>query len=125
MDKAAFHPTIIACILDRVNRWLYPGDIYPEPHEPPPECVQIAIEAQTSIGWGNCLRGYVATQWIDANESLYNVKHDTPKFIHVGAALVRPCIQYFLKRWIERNAALHGGTKKKRNENNKTYATYA
>ena len=36
-----------------------------------------AIQAQTSIGWGNILRGYIATKWSDLQEMHY-------KTINVG-----------------------------------------
>ena len=114
MEKAKFHTTIIECILDQVSRWFFPHDIHPEQHDSPPDCLQDAIDAQTDIGWGNFLRGFIATQWIDANAELYETRHDTPKAITLGAALIRPCLQFFLHRWIERNAALHGGTKEER-----------
>jgi hypothetical protein len=53
----------------------------------------------------------VAKQWVTANTILLDVRHDTPNVLQLGAALVHPCLKYFLKQWIERNATLHGGTK--------------
>ena len=120
MTEARFHPIIVEYVLDRITRWLFPHDIYPEPHDPPPECVQDAIEAQDSIGWGNLFRGFVALQWTDANATLHETRHDTPTITQMGAAMVRPCLHYFLKWWIECNAALHGGTKEQQAEKQQT-----
>jgi hypothetical protein len=111
MTESNFHPTVKAAILDGVTKWLFPDDIYPQPHSPPPACIQLAIVAQDSIGWANFLRGFPARQWLDAHATLSNSKHDTPKLLLMGAAMVRPCLQYFLERWKARNATLHGGTK--------------
>jgi hypothetical protein len=116
MVAKKFHPTVISCILDNLARWLFPNDIAPERHAPLPECVQIALDAQASIGWNKFVRGFVAIQWIDASATLYDLEHDTPMETHMGAALVRPCLNYFLKRWIARNAALHGDTKETREQ---------
>jgi hypothetical protein len=110
-DRFELHPSVKAAVLDGVTKWLFPDDIYPQPHSPPPECIQLAIVAQDSIGWSNFLRGFPARQWLDAHATLSNSKHDTPKLLLMGAAMVRPCLQYFLERWKARNATLHGGTK--------------
>ena len=42
---------------------------------------------------------------------MHETRHDTPMLIQLGASMVRPCIKYFLQRWLARNASLHGGTK--------------
>jgi hypothetical protein len=34
----------------------------------------------------------------------------------LGAAIIRPCLQYFLKRWIGRNGSLHGGTQEEQED---------
>ena len=99
MTEAHFDPIITEHIIECIMHWFHPLDIAPTFHNTP-EPIQVAHQAQQSIGWNNLLRGYLTNKWVHADAGLKNTSHDTPTEKAMGAAIICPCIEYFLQRWI-------------------------
>ena len=88
-------PPMIRCMIQGIQQWLTDGN---EPydfsaHSPGAHLhlVHLAYMNQSSIGWGNLLRGRIATAWLQAHDQYYSLRHlhDKYSMTHFAPALVQ------------------------------------
>ena len=67
LKKLHTHEKITQVIIEGITNWMEKKQIdTPTPSVNPFQMhLHQAIQAQSSIGWGNILRGYIATKWCD------------------------------------------------------------
>ena len=77
LKKLKTHETITKVIIEGITNWMEKKEIdIPTPSVNPFQMhLNQAIQAQSSIGWGNLLQGYIAAKWCDLQETHYkNIK---------------------------------------------------
>ena len=74
--------------------------------------VHLAYVDQSTIGWGNLLRGRIATTWLQAHHQYHSLRHLHDKYstTHFAPALVRHLWDFGLTIWKHRNDDVHGAT---------------
>jgi hypothetical protein len=109
-------PPMIQGMIEGIQQWLTDGN---EPydfsaHSPGAHLhlVHLAYMNQSSIGWGNLLRGRIATAWLQAHDQYYSLRHLHDKYstTHFAPALVRHLWDFSLAIWQHRNDEIHGAT---------------
>jgi hypothetical protein len=88
-------PPMIRCMIQGIQQWLIDGNELYEFSTHPPDAhlhlVHLAYLDQSSIGWGNLLRGRIATAWLRAHDQYHSFRHLHDKYstTHFALALVR------------------------------------
>ena len=104
------------CIIQGIQQWLIDGnepyDFSTHPTNAHLHLVHLAYIDQSSIGWGNLLRGRIATAWLRAHDQYYSLRHLHDKYstTHFAPALVRHLWDFSLAIWKHRNDEVHGAT---------------
>ena len=107
---------MIRCIIQGIQQWLIDcNDLYDfSTHHSDTHLhrVRLAYIDQPSIGWGNLLRGRIATAWLRAQDQYHSIKHLHDKYstTHFAPALVRHLWDFSLAIWKHRNDEVHGAT---------------
>ena len=118
LQVSQISPPMISCMIQGIQQWLTDGN---EPydfsaHSPDAHLHLVHLGVyidQSSIGWGNLLRGRIATAWLRAHDQYYSLRHLHDKYstAHFAPALVRHLWDFSLAIWQHRNDdILYGAT---------------
>ena len=107
---------MIRCMIHGIQQWLIDGnELYDfTTHTPDAHLllVHLAYLDQSSIGWGNLLRGRIATTWLQAHDQYHSFGHLHDKYStkHFAPALVRHLWDFSLAISKYRNDEVRGAT---------------
>lgn len=106
LKEQCTHPDVIMAITNGINSWISDIPLPPRSISVDPFQMRLknAIKQQSTIGWGNMLRGYVANEWSAIQGFHYrNIKCDQKFNIHRWEnALIDSLLRISKRIWKER-----------------------